>query len=1328
MRAPSSHEVFVGAALSRAPVDAYDCGQPSQRCPHCAATFFVGEAQYLNCCRQGTIVIARPAVPDELVTLITDSHVHSRIRQYNAALAMASIGYSGDVVRGNSHSAPGRPHVDGWGSLKISGRVYHLIGGAIPPAGQAPLWGQLYMFDAVEATNLRMTNSHCAANLLPAVLTDLHSLLQRHNRWVNEFVAVGASIADEITWSSDDVSMRSGIIAVLGRPGARSIVVRRISQQLSRISDQHPLYFPLAYVLLWPSGGVGYTDRMSRIDPCNGTVLGKLHMLEWARYLLMRRDDLSLIHLCGKLSLEFFCDVWSSIECRNLDYLASGAIQSQFRMARYNSLMDQLNCDGGHNIHRTGAPVLLPSSFAGSPRWYHALYLDALALPTAFHLPDLFVTVTFNPDWPELARMLPAHADIHDHPDVVARVFWLRFCRIMRDIVDNGVFGAVASYCWRIEWQLRGFPHSHVLLILARRILDAVEVDRIVSAEIPDPVTEPLLHQLVLQFMIHGPCDVTPSAPCVDKDGACEKGFPKLLQPRTIMIENAYPLYRRRAQYHGQIRGRAVTDMWVVPHNPYLLMRHRCHICTEVASHLILYKYVYKYCFKPPDKGAINFNEIMAFISGRILSSAEAVWRILQLPLHKEYPTVQRLSVHLPGHHAVTFEAAANADSASAAADAATSTLLQWFVLNSTQPAARSLLYKDVPQHYKWDKKMKKWQQRKHKGCKKVARLHGVSSHNVELFMLRRLLLIVPGAQSWDDLRTVDGRVYPSFESAVRARGMLSDDTELIAAFEEIVETTVCDMSIRRQFMLYLAFCRPADPAAFFARFRDALFPPASNLQRVWDELSCLASEFRVNFGSLGIVAPIRGGGSLPLLTLYDPVQSGADADGMWLNLNAEQRAVATSFLEAVTAPRGNPRIYMLQASGGCGKSYVCNYIAARVRSWGKAAICVAASAQAAAVLNGGRTAHGQLRIPIDCDEASYLDLKVNEKLEVAAAAALLWDEASMVSDVVADCVNRSLQDILQSPVPFGGMPVLFVGDWRQLLPVVPRSVGHHHTLQKCSWWHYVTLLKLHYNWRCQQPEWLQLLDDVGMGKLSSVQPVAASLRTTVEDVIAAVWPDAASSSTAQKAIITLRLEDAAEVNHHIISSLPNATMHAYSYDSFVDCKEPDLYPEEFIRSLRISGTPDGHLELKVGARYIIMRNLDQKMGIVNGAQIICTALTTRHVTGTILYGSFSGRTVVLPRTTAIINSQQSHLPFTVIRRQFPLIPGYSYTVHRSQGSSLEQLGFYFNGEPFCHGLLFTAMSRVKGDWSKITVYSSADSDYTISNCVAQHVICCLNE
>ncbi|MFN9909217.1 MAG: hypothetical protein ACK56F_24375, partial [bacterium] len=139
-----------------------------------------------------------------------------------------------------------------------------------------------------------------------------------------------------------------------------------------RISDQHPLYFPLAYVLLWPTGGVGYSDRMTRRDPVSGAVQGKLHMLEWARYMIMRRNDSSLIHLNGKLSLEFFCDVWSAIECRNLDYLGSGNIQSQFRSTKYCTLMDQLRTDGSAMLDRVGAPVHLPASFTGSPRWYHA--------------------------------------------------------------------------------------------------------------------------------------------------------------------------------------------------------------------------------------------------------------------------------------------------------------------------------------------------------------------------------------------------------------------------------------------------------------------------------------------------------------------------------------------------------------------------------------------------------------------------------------------------------------------------------------------------------------------------------------------------------------------------------------------------------------------------------------------------------------------------------------------------------------------------------------------------------------------------------------------
>jgi hypothetical protein len=1098
------------------------------------------------------------------------------------------------------------------GSLKISGRSYHLIGGMQPSAGRSPSWGQIYTLDATEATNLRIETTRCAASLRPSVLHELHELLLLHNQWVTEFVAASTSPADEISWSSDDVSMRSGIVSVRAAPGVRNIVVRRQTSSLMQISERHPLYFPLAYVLLWPAGGIGYSEAMTRNDPLSGTVIGKMHMLEWARYLIMRRSSSSLLHLGGKLTLEFLCDVWSSVEGQNLSYLSTGAVQSHFRSSRFCTLMDQMHADRG-NLNQVGAPVLLPASFTGSPRWYHALYHDALALPAAYHLPDLFITVTFNPEWPELARMMPAQSSVHDHPDVVARVFWIRFSRIMKDIVVHKVFGAVLSYCYRIEWQMRGFPHAHLLLILERRISSAAEVDRFVAAEIPDPTTHPELHQLVLQFQIHGPCNQ--GAPCV-VNGSCEKGFPKQLQSCTVMMSNAYPLYMRRGWVSAQVRGQTVNDAWVVPYNPWLLARHRSHINCEVASHLILYKYMYKYCFKPPDNCAIAFNEIAAYIAGRSLSSSEAAWRILGLPLHKEFPSVQRLTVHLPGNHIVVFDASAGTDAASDVAAASTSTLLEWFALNVRDPAARTLLYKDIPTRYIWDQKLKQWVPRK-KALPKVARMHGVAVHNVELFMLRRLLLVVPGAQSFEALRTVDNVVYPTFEAAVRSRGMLDDDNEIITAFHDVVLHTVSDNNVRRQFILYLVFCRPSQPVLFFQRFKLSLFPEGCDEIRVWQELSCIASEFRTTLEHHGLIPPYFIRVPLPLLQPFDIQESRMNADNLWAQLNIEQRNVAATIMAAITAPRGSQsRVMMLQASGGCGKSFVSNYVAARVRSQGLAAVCVAASAQAAAVLTGGRTAHGQLGIPIDCDAHSYLNLSVSHKFELASAAVIIWDEASMVADATADCVNRSLQDILSNSLAFGGMPVVFCGDFRQLLPVIRGGRGEFHTIQTCSWWREVEILRLFHNWRCQRQEWLQLLDDVGMGRLEKIAVCGSAARETLDAVIAHVWSDAACGPTAQRAVLTLTLDDAATVNHHVISSLPGESTMAFSSDTYLDCKEPDLYPEEFVRSLNVSGVAPGQLELKVGARYIIIRNIDQRQGIVNGAQILCTAVSRSHVTG----------------------------------------------------------------------------------------------------------------
>ncbi len=545
--------------------------------------------------------------------------------------------------------------------------------------------------------------------------------------------------------------------------------------------------------------------------------------------------------------------------------------------------------------------------------------------------------------------------------------------------------------------------------------------------------------------------------------------------------------------------------------------------------------------------------------------------------------------------------------------------------------------------------------------------------------------------------------------------------------------------AIRRQFVLFLVHCRPSQPAEFFARFQLSLFPPGCNSNEVWQELTVIAAEYRTSLDRHGLRLPAHvNRGEVRLLVQYDPVSCGVAADRLWLNLNSEQKEVAASILAAVDAPREQARVMMLQASGGCGKSFVSNYVAARVRSTGKAAICVAASAQAASVLTGGRTAHGQLRIPLDCDDSSYLDLSVSQKNEIANAALLIWDEASMVSGTIADCVSRSFMDIFQNDVPFGGMPVVFCGDFRQLLPVVKGGRGEYHTIQTCAWWSATQMLKLHHNWRSQQPQWLQLLNSVGMGTIDTVEIPPESASPTVEDVVQYVWSDASTGSTQSKAVLTLTLEDAAAVNEQVIRNLPGDGTIALSNDTYMDCKEPDLYPEEFVRSLKISGVAPGQLHLKVGARYIIIRNIDVANGVVNGAHLLCTSHTSRTVSGmcagyhhcpsdgtagTLINGEHIGRNVTLPRIAFIITSSQSHLPFAVWRQQFPLIPGYAFTVHRAQGSTLELLGLYINGEPFCHGLLFTALSRVRGDWTKIKVCSQ---DSTLKNCVKHNVLQCI--
>jgi hypothetical protein len=321
--------------------------------------------------------------------------------------------------------------------------------------------------------------------------------------------------------------------------------------------------------------------------------------------------------------------------------------------------------------------------------------------------------------------------------------------------------------------QARGLPHAHILIILENKILCARQVDAIISAEVPNPVTQPRLHAIVSKNMIHKPCDLDAAAGCVVKGkGKCCRRYPKPMHAITTTNGDGYPQYRRRGLHTTRIGDRVVTDDWVVPHNPYLLVRFNCHINCEVSSHKRCFKYVYKYVFKvrsvyrditadvdivlrplnlyscvtvsqAPDHAVVELNEIRCFLSGRLLTASEAAWRLLGLKLHQELPPVFRLDVHLPYDQQMIFDPTHDPLDILEAAERSSSTLLEWFALNVRDPEARQYKYSSIPEHYVW--KQGVWFRRERLSCMSVGRMFGVSPCHAELFALRSLLDCVSG-------------------------------------------------------------------------------------------------------------------------------------------------------------------------------------------------------------------------------------------------------------------------------------------------------------------------------------------------------------------------------------------------------------------------------------------------------------------------------------------------------------------------------------------------------------------------------------------------------
>ena len=202
--------------------------------------------------------------------------------------------------------------------------------------------------------------------------------------------------------------------------------------------------------------------------------------------------------------------------------------QSNLRADLYKGATDALLKDDTSTSNSIGKKYILPSSFTGGTRHMQQLYQDAMSVIRLHGKPDLFITFTCNPMWPEIINELKGIEISNDRPDLIARVFNIKLKTLMDDLTKNHFLGETVGHIYVVEFQKRGLPHAHILICLYKddKIKSIEDVNRIVSAEIPDQNQHPLAYETVTKCLMHGPCGREfPKAPCI-KDGYCSKKFP----------------------------------------------------------------------------------------------------------------------------------------------------------------------------------------------------------------------------------------------------------------------------------------------------------------------------------------------------------------------------------------------------------------------------------------------------------------------------------------------------------------------------------------------------------------------------------------------------------------------------------------------------------------------------------------------------------------------------------------------------------------------------------------------------------------------------------
>lgn len=232
----------------------------------------------------------------------------------------------------------------------------------------------------------------------------------------------------------------------------RDIILQSRCGQLQRISELHPIYIPSQYIIMFVSAqdgfrlGILHSDRSMAFPKHSANPRNSLTMRQWFAFRLQDRSpdlEAPTILQCGKLFQQFCVDGYAMIESQRLTYIRFN--QSKLRSENFKNISDAVD-RGQTEASSSGSCYFIPSTFLGGQGYMRENYLDTMSVCKWYGFPDLFITFTCNPNWPEIKRFVNKRIRRpEDRPDIICRVFKLKLAELIKDLKEGQLFGRTQS-------------------------------------------------------------------------------------------------------------------------------------------------------------------------------------------------------------------------------------------------------------------------------------------------------------------------------------------------------------------------------------------------------------------------------------------------------------------------------------------------------------------------------------------------------------------------------------------------------------------------------------------------------------------------------------------------------------------------------------------------------------------------------------------------------------------------------------------------------------------------------------------------------------------